>query len=332
MNLFWKRIPKTAAFEQKIIDNHALYHAVVKTEKSDLLAEYRELAEINFKQTKKQFRSKKAYRQSPMYEKELRINALKQDSDIKQFLHVEQSNAFDFIKHYKEIYLDDFSGHDLDKEQWINAYRWSYRHIKGNYSNINEFQAYTEGKNTEVIDGQVHIVTKRKEAEGRIWHKDKGFLKKSFKFTSDLITGESHLNRSGCVLIKFKLEGACKALQHFIRAYDDNNQRCITLLESLSPRKFRIGRSLKTKEGQDDFYSNVSGINLEKDFHILELEWNSEIMSWRINGRLIHQDFRMPEIRNMHLTIGSRLTKEAGGEGRIIVDYIRYYRDRTKEL
>lgn len=328
MNLFWKRIPKTATFEQNMANSHELYHTFVKTEKSALLVEYKELAAINFKQAKKQFKKTEDYIASPLHAQELRFTELQQDSDIKNYLRYEKSDAFDFVKQFKQVHFEEFSGNKLDKKQWVNAYRWSQDQIKGNYSNPGEFQAYTEGENTEVIDGQLHIITKRKDADGRVWTNDKGFVTKPFKHTSDLITGESITNAKGCVLIKFKLEGAKKPLQHFIRAYDQKNQRCITIMESRSIRKFSVGRSMRDSK-ITDLYSKISGINLEKDFHILEMEWNSEVVSWRLNGYLIHQDTRISKINDVHLAIGSCLKSKKGGEGKIIIDYIRTFDDRS---
>jgi len=330
MNLFWKRIPKTAKFEQDMADRHELYHSFVKTEKSKLLADYKELSEVNFKQARKQFKTKAEYLNSPLYEKEVRFKELSQDSDIKNYLRYEKSDAFHFIKRFTQIHAEDFSDNKLDNKRWANAYRWSHEHIKGNYSNPGEFQAYTEGENTEVIDGQLHIITKRKDANGRVWSEKKGFITAPFKYTSDLITGESFTNGGGCILIKFKLDGTEKPLQHFIRTYDEKNQRSTTVMESLSKRKFRVGRSLRAHK-ETDLYSDIKGINLEKDFHILELEWNSEVVSWRLNGYLIHQDSRVAKISDLHLAIGSRLTGEAGSEGKIIIDYIRVYADRKGE-
>lgn len=329
MNLFWKRIPTTAKFEQEMADSHELYHTFVKTEKSELLAEYKELADINFKQAKRQFKKKKEYTKSPLHEKELRFKELQQDSDIKNYLRYEKSNAFDFIKHFTQVHFEEFSGNKLDTKQWLNTYRWSPKQIKGCYSNPGEFQAYTKGENTEVIDGQLHIITKRKDAEGVVWTENKGFITSPFKYTSDLITGESFTNDKGCILIKFKLDGAQKPLQHFIRAYDDKNQRVTTIMESLSKRKFSVGRSLRDHQNAD-LYSKISGINLEKDFHILEMEWSTEIVSWRLNGHLIHQDSRIPKISNLHLAIGSRLTGKKESEGKIIIDYIRIFHKRNK--
>ncbi len=328
MNLFWKRIPKTANYEQDIADRHELYHVFIKTEKSALLSEYKEFAEIDFNKAKKQFKKKEDYLNSELAEKEKHFNKLQQDSDIKNYLKYEKSNAFDFSKQFKQFFTDDFSVNKLDSKKWINAYRWSYNHIKGSYSNPNEFQAYTEGENTEVIDGQLHLITKRKDAEGRVWNKENGFVLKPFKYTSDLISGENHLTAKGCIQIKFKTLGASKSLQHFIRIFDDKNQRSITLMESVSKRKFRVGRSSKDKK-QSDFYSTISGKNLEKDFHLLELEWNSEVVIWRLNGYTIHQDSRIPNIKDMHLCLGSCLLNEKGNEGKMIVDYIRIFKDRS---
>ncbi len=327
MNLFWKRITKTATFEQEMADRHELYHSFVKTEKSALLEEYKELCEINFKQAKKEFKKKSDYMASPMYAKEERFKTLHQDSDIQNYLHFEKSNAFNFNEQFTQVSTEEFSGNKLDKK-WVNAYRWSYSQIKGNYSNPGEFQAYTEGKNTEVIDGQLHIISKRKDAVGRTWDKEKGFISKPYKFTSDLIAGEPFSSDKGCILIKFKVQGAAKPLHHFIRAYDNKNQRCITLLESNSKRKFKVGRA--QRNGKDNLYNTISGLNMEKDFHILELEWNKEVVIWRLNGHLLHQDTHVEDMKDLHLVIGSYLSGPKEAEGKIIVDYIRIFDQRKK--
>ena len=327
MNLFWKRIPQTTTFELELANRHESYNTFIKTEKSALLDEYKELAEINFKQSKKEFKNSEDYKASPIPEKEARFKVLSQDSDIKNFLHYNKTNAFRFEKRYELARVEEFSEKGLDKNDWINSFRWSQKLIEGNYSNEDQFQAYTEGKNTETSSGLLYISTKQKAVEGKVWTKDKGFITKPFNFTSDLISSTKQLPESGSVLIKFKLEGCSKALHHFIRAYDDNNQECITLLESLGKRQFNVGHTLRG-QAHKSLTNKISGLNLEKDYHILELEWNPEVISWRINGFLVHQDSNVPQMQNMHLVIGSVLTKKKGNDGKIIVDYIRFFKER----
>ena len=325
MNLFWKRLPKTSRFEQEMADRHEAYNALVRLEESHLLEEFEALSEINFKLDKKEFKRQEDYEKSPLFEKEQRYRDLLEDSDIKTYLKYHHSDDLNYFKQRKQVFYDEFSGDHLDDSQWVSAFRWSYNALNGSYSLPTDCQAYSEGENTDVIDGQLQIITKRKDVEGRVWTADKGFVTKSFKFSSDVISGESHLEREGTVVVKFKLDGAQQSLQHFIRACDDKNQRCISLFESLGIRKFKVGHMQKDSRGM---FSNVTGKNMQKDFHIIELDWNSEIMSWRLNGVLIHQDTTFPEMDKMHLLLGSKVNGEKAQEGKIIVDYIRIYGQR----
>lgn len=325
MNLFWKRLPDTSKYEQEMANRHEAYHAYVRLEESQLLNEYKALAEINFKLDKKEFKHKEDYEKSALYEKELRFLELQKDSDIKNYLKYHNSDKLDFFKRYKEVFIEDFSDKRIDELQWVPAFRWSYNQMHGCYSLENEYQAYSEGQNVDVINGQLQVITKRKDSEGRKWTEKKGFTTENYKFTSDVISGESHLEKSGSVIIKFKLDGAKKPLQHFIRACDDKNQRCISLLETFGIRSFKVGHTQREKQG---LYSKVTGKNLQKDFHILELDWNSEIMSWRLNGLLIHQDTAAPDMDRLHLLIGSKVNNPKGEEGKIIIDYIRIYGER----
>lgn len=329
MNLFWKRITSTAKFEQEMADLHEDFHSFEKTKTSDLLKEFTDLSEIDFAQAKQQYKQKGEYQASDLYPKEQRFNQLNEDSDIKNYLRYENSHKLDFYKHFEQTISEEFSGNKLNEEEWVNAYRWSNDHINGNYTSEGEYQAYTEGVNTDVIDGELHISTKRKDTEGRIWDKKKGFCTKPFKYTSDLIAGKEHLTDEGCVMVKFKVEGSQRPLQHFIRAYDAKNKRCITLMESLSKRKFVVGRSSIQNGKLVDLHNTIKGVNLQKDFHIIEVEWNKEIVSWKLNGHLIHQESRLIDSRNMHLVIGSRLTGAKGKEGKIVVDYIRYFKRKN---
>lgn len=320
MNLFWKRLPKTNRYEQLMADRHEAYHALVRLKESRLMEEFEALSELDFKLDKKQFKHQSDYEKSPLYEKELRYRDLLEDSDIKNYLKFHKSNELDFYKQHKQVFYDEFSGRKIDDQQWVPAFRWSYNALHGCYSLAGEYQAYSEGENTDVIDGQLQILTKRKEAEGRAWTEDKGFVNKNYKYTSDVISGESHLTEVGCVVVKFKLDGTKRPLQHFVRACDDKNQRCISLFESFGLRKFKVGHAQKGKQGM---FSNIIGKNLQKDFHILELNWNKEIMSWRLNGVLIHQDTTFPHMDQMHLLIGSKVNAAKCEEGKIIIDYVR---------
>lgn len=325
MNLFWKRLPKTTKYEQLMADRHEAYHALERLKESRLLEEFEALSKINFKLDRKQFKHQADYEKSPLYEKELRYRDLLEDTDIKNYLKFSKSDELDFYIQHKQLFNETFSSDKLDDEQWVPAFRWSYNTLHGSYSAAEDCQAYSEGENIDVIDGQLQILTKRKDAEGRTWTDDKGFITRSYKYTSDVISSENHLENAGCVVVKFKLDGAQKPLQHFIRACDDKNQRCISLFESFGVRKFKLGHTQKEKEG---LYSKVTGKNMQKDFHILELNWNREIMSWRLNGVLIHQDTTCPEMDKMHLVLGSKMNAAKGDEGKMIVDYIRIYGER----
>lgn len=327
MNLFWKRLPKTNIYELEMANRHEAYNSLVRLEESQLLEEYQALTEINFKLDRKQFKNRKEYEKSPLYKKELRFKEIAEDSDIKNYLKYAKSDNLSFIKQHKQVFFEEFSGNSgLDKTQWISAFRWSDDLLHGCYSSEDEYQAYSEGKNTDVIDGQLHLTTKRKDAEGRAWTTNKGFVTKNYKFTSDVISGESHLEKTGSVIIKFRVEGAKKPLQHFIRACDDKNQRSISILETFGSKKFKVGHTERNKQG---LFSKVTGKNLEKDFHILELSWTEEIMNWRLNGLLIHQDTTFPYMDHMHLLIGSKLNSPKEQEGKIIIDYIRIYGKRN---
>ncbi len=329
MNLFWKKIPQTTKYEQEMATRHLLYNSFVKTEKSTLLEEYKELVEIDFKHAKKVFKNNKEYLDSTMYQKELRYQTLSNQSDIKIYLAYEKSDKFAFNKNYTQVAFEEFSDKILDSNKWKNGYKWAYDQIKGSYSNDDDYQAYTEGSNTSLLDGKVHIVTKQENAQGRYWDKEKGFAFKPYNFTSDIISSNPFKSEKGCIMIKFRLEGSNKSLHHFIRAYDSANQRCITLLESRSKRRFIVGRALR--KTNVNITQKISGLNLEKDFHILELEWNKEVLSWKINGVLIHQESIINELTEMHLAIGSYLSTPKGGEGRIIIDYIRLFDERKAQ-
>jgi hypothetical protein len=325
MNLFWKKVPKTSKLEQDVANKHELYHAFKKTEKSNLLESYLELAEIDFKQARRHFKKKKDYLKSEFYQKELHLKELKQDSDICNYLAHEKSDTFNYFKNYKQTNFEEFTGNKIDSTMWIPAYSWSYNQVKGNYTSEGEFQAYTEGENTDIVDGELHITTKRKEKEGRTWKSNVGFINLPYKFTSDLISGMPITMNDGCLMIKFRLEGASKSLQHFITLHDEKNRESIILMQSKKKNKFVVGK--KTQKGNKT--STVSGINLQKDFHILEMEWNHEIISWRINGVLIWQENNTIENKDMNLVIGSRVRNKKGKEGKIIVDYVRLFGDRN---
>lgn len=326
MNLFWKRVPKTAKFEQQMADSHEMYLAFEKTKNSEQLKEYQDLKEIDFTQAKHQYKGDSEYKESPLYQKEQRFALLSEHTDIKNYLLYEKSDKLDFYKRFEQVRFDEFAGNNLDTYEWASAYRWSHEQIKGNYSTEDEYQGYTEGRNTHVVDGQLQIVTKRDDIKARMWHSTKGFVTKDYKFSSDLITGRDHLSSEGCVMIKFKVEGARAPLQHFIRAYDAKSQRCITIMESLSKRKFMVGRSSVNNGKKTALHNQIRGLNLEKDFHILDVEWNNEVVSWKINGLLIHQENKLEANSLMHIAIGTHVTGAKGGEGKLIVDYIRYFK------
>ena len=136
------------------------------------VAEYLELAEQvkvpEFQQTNAFWKNKKRWFTTPESQQEKRYDALVKHADIVfYFQHTEQEIAD--LEAYKMVWAAEFETAPLS-DVWQTGFLYPSKELKANHSHVNELQAYTQGRNTQVANRVLSIQTKKEKTTAPAWH------------------------------------------------------------------------------------------------------------------------------------------------------------------
>lgn len=261
-------------------------------ENSDRITQYNELKAYveteDFKQRKVYLLSKDKYEKSDTFSKVQEFKSLEKSEKIKWFFACQKSTKFDEIKRWSLTFSDEFSSSKLDSAKWITRYFWGEALLNKSYSLAADHHWYTDGKNLEINNGVLKIITKREAAEGMAWDFKYGFVPKKFDYTSGLIsTGQSFRQKQGRFEAKIKLTGN-QGVYHAFWLVGDKTIPEIDILRqkgesssSFQGAYFWLnGENGKAKKST----TNLGGFNLKSDFYIFSIDWDEHRILWKING------------------------------------------------
>ncbi len=271
----------------------------------------------------------KKYELSDEYKQEQRFLALKNSDQFKWYFSVRNSNKFDFLKQWKISFEDDFTSDKLDRKKWITRYFWGDTILHDSYSPAYEKQFFTDGKNIEINDSVLKIVTKSEKIEGKAWNPKIGFFPREFEYTSGLIsTGNSFRQLYGTFEAKIKFNKNYPVNHAFWMLAD----QIVPHIEVAKTHKRLVmsniwGNLAETK----GIKSKVSKIGLSRftsDYYIYTLEWSKERLTWKINSLTVATSTEgVPQVP-MYVILSSTLYKNINGSvlpASMEVDWVRCY-------
>lgn len=208
---------------------------------------------------------------------EERFNALAKSDDIVFYLK-ENKGRFAEIEKFERVYRDDFNSGSLDKKAWAFGFYHKSEELKRLYSFTNEQQANAGGANVTVAGGCMHIATSQRKMETTAWDAKKGFVKKEFDYTADVVNLAGVANRRGGMFrAKMKCDGA-KEVSHAFCLYGEKNTPRVNIFKC---EDGRIELGIYTKSGYR--CEKIKGISPE-DFYVYTLVWSDREMVWYINN------------------------------------------------
>jgi beta-glucanase (GH16 family) len=311
-----------------------------KLDGSEEIAKYEELEKFiesdQFKEVKDYMAlsGQKKYEQSDEFKLEEEYLGLKKSEKINWYLKLRQKNEFDKITNWELTFEDDFSGSSLDSNNWMSRYFWGEALLKDNYSLPGDLHCNTDGRNVEMGDGKLKIVTKSETCEGKLWNPVAGFILREFKYTSGLVsTGKSFRQKYGKFKVKVKFAGA------------PIRQSVFMVGEKILPH-IDLVKVEKGKANFGNFWGNIAekgGVNkkvykkgaskFSNDYFIYTVEWSPEKISWMVNDlEVLSQTEGIPE-DPMYLVLGAGVTSDVSGlPASMEVDWVRVYKkvDRSK--
>jgi len=316
--------------------NSALYQNYTKLDGSKEISEYEELEKFigseKFKQVKTYMAlsPKKKYEQSDEFKLEEEYNTLKKSEKILWYFRLLKKNDFHTITDWELTFEDNFDSAKLDAKKWMTNYYWGDVLLKDTYALPGDKQFYTNGKNIEIKDSILKIITKKETASGKIWNPVLGFQETEFNYTSGLIsTGKSFRQQYGKVVAKIRLKNAPVRQAAWMQAD--------TILPHLDLVKYDRNRinlgsyfgNMSEKGGLKKKLFKTGGGKYTSDFFIYTLEWSPEMIVWKINGMdALSQKDNIPQ-QSMYIVFSAGITgtiSDSQLPSTMEIDYIKVYK------
>ncbi|MCK4749416.1 MAG: family 16 glycosylhydrolase, partial [Bacteroidales bacterium] len=270
------------------------------------------------------------YEQSKEFELEKEYLELKKSEKLIWYQKLDKKNDFHKLKEWELTFEDDFKEDSLDTSKWMTNYYWGEKLLKDDYALPGDKHFYTKGRNIEISDSVLKIVTKKEQASGKIWDPVFGFKNQEFDYTSGLIsTGKGFRQQYGRVRAKIRMSGA-PVRQAMWMAAD-------RILPHVDIAKIEKGKI---------FYGNFWGNITEKggvhkkvvkkgagkftsDFFIYSVEWSPEKIVWKINEKVVLTQSQGIPQEPMYLVLSAGVTDgitEHQLPASMEVDWVKVYK------
>jgi len=285
----------------------------------------------SFQETKKylSMSSKERYERSEEYKKQQEYEQLKKSNKILWYKNLKKKYPFKEIEQWDLIFEDKFEDSKLDEKVWMTRYLSGDKILKKGYVLADDKHAFTEGKNIELFNKKLRIITRREKGKSLVWNPTHGFYEKEFDFTSDLVSSaKGFRGRYGVYEAKVRL-----ADSGVTQAFSLMTEKILPHVDIFRFEKGKLftGNFWNGGASVNKSLSSTGGKKFSKDFFIYSLEWQPGILVWKING-LIFKTHKtgIPE-NEMFMVFSSSLkenAKETGIPSNLEIDWVRVYKKR----
>ncbi|NJK87820.1 MAG: family 16 glycosylhydrolase [Bacteroidales bacterium] len=329
-------LKKSAYFRNNFkFKSSSKYSAYLKTKDSEKLKKYESLKEyINteaFKKVKEYMLlpGEKKYRLSEEYQKEQRYLELKKSEKIKWYLKTKDSKKFDDLKQWQLTFNEDFESPTLDRKKWMTKYFWGETILHDTYSLAHEKQYFSDGKNLEIQNSILKIITRNEKATGKAWNPQLGFFPKEFSYTSGLIsTGNYFRQKYGVFEAKIRFNRSFP-VNHAFWMLSDRMLPHVDVAKSQNKLVMsNIWGNITEKNGVRKYISKLSLGKLANDFFIYRLEWTNNRLTWKINNVTVASTTDGVPQEMMYIVLSSALYEDVNGTvlpAAMEVDWVKSY-------
>ncbi len=268
-------------------------------------------------------------RESAENDKLKKFEEFKNSKKYKWYLGLKDSDKFDEFKKWKIVFEDDFTSSKPDTEKWMTRYYWGDKLIDDAYALEGDRAFPTDGKNIEISNSVLKIVTRKENVKGKIWRQPFGFVPQEFGFSTGLISSaKSHRQKYGRIEAKIKVNFAKPVSYNFWMA-SENNLPHVDVLK-LSNKKTKVDMAHHQgdmKKGVDSKTAEFTGLDVSQDFFIYSLEWTKDKLIWKINDVVVNEQTQNIPDREMYLVFSSGMTGESenGLPASMEIDWVRCY-------
>ena len=251
----------TKAFEQWLKAQAEIIKRYRQVEKSSELATYNELKgtvdSLEFQANKGAFRrtllGKLRWLSTPMHQQEKQLQSLAKNADIILYL-THTAEQIQELESYKTVWAEEFEKGKLS-DSWQTGFLYASPTLKKDHSHVSEQQAYTQGKNTQVANNTLHILTKKEKVTAAAWHPTKGMIMHNFAYTSDVWhTAEAVAPTAGVLQAKVRYTGKAK---HVLCLTNSNAQKALPILPANKIEKNAIYTIVWNEKEVINYVNNV---------------------------------------------------------------------------
>ena len=292
----------TKAFEQWLKAQAEIIKRYRQVEKSSELATYNELKgtvdSLEFQANKGAFRrtllGKLRWLSTPMHQQEKQLQSLAKNADIILYL-THTAEQIQELESYKTVWAEEFEKGKLS-DSWQTGFLYVSPTLKKDHSHVSEQQAYTQGKNTQVANNTLHILTKKEKVTAAAWHPTKGMIMHNFAYTSDVWhTAEAVAPTAGVLQAKVRYTGKA---QHVLCLTNSNAQKALPILPA-------------NKREKNAIYTIV---------------WNEKEVINYVNNVEVARTKNPLSGEVLHLLVRSYLPEnQKAGAGQLDIDWVRIY-------
>ena len=234
----------TKAFELWLQEQAQLIKRYRQVEKSSVLAEYNQLKltvdSLEFQANKGAFRrtllGKIRWLSTPQHQQEKQLKALAKNADIILYLS-HTAEEIQELESYKTVWAEEFETGRLS-DIWQTGFLYASPALKKDHSHVSEQQAYTQGKNTQVANRSLNILTKKEKVTAAAWHPTKGMITQEFSYTSDIWhTTKAVAPAAGILQAKVRCSGKAK---HVLCLTNSTAQKALPILPANKTEKNAI--------------------------------------------------------------------------------------------
>ncbi len=274
--------------------------------------------------------AKQKFEQSEEFKKQQEYLGLVKSEKIIWYKRIQKKYPFAWVEKWDLSFEDKFEDGKPDGKKWMNRYLHGDKILNKGYVLADDKHAFTEGKNLEIIDKKLRILTRKEKATGLVWDAKLGFYEKEFDFTSGMISSANSFSQAYGVIetkVKFGNSGVSQAFSLM-------SDQIIPHVDIIKFEKGKIftANFWKNGTGISKSVSSAGGGKYCTDYHIFTLIWEAGKLTWKING----VEFKVltagvPD-KPLFLIFNSSLKEKAGDKGipsAFEIDWVRVYRVKS---
>ena len=317
-----KEVKKSEELKRfKAIEKSKVYKNYVRFHESFILDEYvklqQQVSTPEFQKNNEFWANKCRWETTEDYQTEQRFFRVADNPDIVFYNEIEPS-IFDEIRNLELTFIDDFDGTTLNSKKWESGFRYKTDSLKKEFHSFdNEKQANNEGANT-TIDEALQISTIKETKNAPAWNLKRGFIDKTFHFTSDVVHAKTFAQKGGVFSAKIRCTGK---LHHAFWLSGENKNNHINVFH-FNGKRIVVGNATAGQLEEEQ----IKGI-CRKKYYIYSLEWTEKELIWYVNNlEVFRTENNIPQ-EELFMTFNSFiLEKEKGRTGRFSIDWVKIYK------